>query len=160
MDWTFMKKEKGNFNDKFSNEAIFSIYEEKVISLEEKNRQLKNKIERYETILNTLNIHKEITMDVEKLGKLENLYEERVISLEETNRHLKNKIEQYETIMHTIQMHREITMDREKLVKLLELISAWSYAHRFGNGELYEEELQENVDRAFKNIMNFITGKN
>jgi hypothetical protein len=107
-----MKKEKGNFNDTFSQESIFSIYEEKVISLEEKNRQLKN------------------------------------------------KIKQYEKIMHTIQMHREITMNMEKLVKLLELISSWSYAHRFGNGELHEDELQQNVDRAFNNIMNFIRGKN
>ena len=112
MDWTFMNKKEYKLNEAFSKESIFSIYEEKVISLEEKNRELKN------------------------------------------------KIEQYEKILHTIQMHREITMNMEKLVKLLELISAWSYAHRFGNGELYEEELQENVDRAFKNIMNFITGKN
>jgi hypothetical protein len=88
------------------------------------------------------------------------IYEEKVISLEEKNRQLKNKIEHYETILHTIQMHREITMNREKLVKLLELISAWSYAHRVGNGELYEDEIQKNVDRAFKNIMNFVTGKN
>jgi len=155
-----MNKKEYKLNEDFSKEAIFSIYEEKVISLEEKNRQLKNEIERYETVLNTLKIHKDISMDEEKLGKVENLYEERLTSLEETNRHLKNKIKQYETILHTIQMHRAITMDREKLVKLLELISAWSYAHRFGNGELYEDELQQNIDKAFKNIMNFITGKN
>ena len=58
----------------------------------------------------------------------------------------------YENLLHKIQMFYSVTMDSAKVKKLLDNISAWSYAHRSGNGMLSDDEQQERIDRAFDRL--------
>lgn len=62
---------------------------------------------------------------------------------------LKEKVAVYEHLFHRIQLAYEVTLDSEQVRQYLDLISAWSYAHRKGNGELSEEEQNQLIDYQF-----------
>lgn len=62
------------------------------------------------------------------------------------------KVKIYESVLHRLQLYGEVTMDRGRLSRLLSLIYTWSYAHRAGNGELTDEEVEENVLRALRRL--------
>lgn len=68
---------------------------------------------------------------------------------------LEEKVRVYEHVLHQIQMYREVVMSHEKVVELLDIIGAWSYAHRCGNGELTEEEQQAGIDYQFDRLKEF-----
>ena len=65
---------------------------------------------------------------------------------------LKEKVQVYEALLHDLQLYYEVTMDSEKVKELLKRISAWSYAHRAGNGEGGEKEQQERINSAFEKL--------
>jgi hypothetical protein len=62
---------------------------------------------------------------------------------------LKEKVEVYENFLHRINFHRSLTMNEKAICELLELADAWSYAHRQGNGEGGEKEMNERVNFEF-----------
>lgn len=62
----------------------------------------------------------------------------------------KEKIAVYEDILHALHFAAYVTMNRERVAELLDKISAWSYAHRMGNGELTDAEVQKNIEKAFE----------
>ena len=64
----------------------------------------------------------------------------------------KEKVRKYENLLHKLQMFYSVSMDSSRVKKLLENISAWSYAHRVGNGMLSDEEQQERIDEAFHRL--------
>lgn len=65
---------------------------------------------------------------------------------------MRQKIKKYEGLLHSIQMYAQVTMDHDRLRVLLDQICSWSYAHRAGNGELSDKELQAQIDRAFHKL--------
>lgn len=67
----------------------------------------------------------------------------------------KKKVEIYERFFHQIQLYC-ISMNNAKVGEAVELIRNWSYAHRIGNGELSEEEVQEMIDNYIKRIDEWI----
>ena len=62
------------------------------------------------------------------------------------------KIRCYEHVLHMIQLHAEVTMDRDKLSKVIRAVCDWSYAHRAGNGELSDEEVDEQIQKQFEKL--------
>lgn len=63
----------------------------------------------------------------------------------------KEKIAVYESMFHALHF-AQVAMNPERVGRLLDSISAWSYAHRQGNGELTDEEQQELIEQAFKRM--------
>ena len=59
------------------------------------------------------------------------------------------KIRVYEALLHDLHFHSTVTMRHDAVMDCLKRISAWSYAHRTGNGEYNEKEQQAKVDHAF-----------
>lgn len=57
------------------------------------------------------------------------------------------KIKIYESVFHKISMC-VTSMNNEKIRDIVSAIDSWSYAHRFGNGELGEDEVEANTLRA------------
>jgi len=64
------------------------------------------------------------------------------------------KIEKYERFLHDIRLYSEIIMDEQSIRDLIANACRWSSAHRDGNGELSEEEVNERVFEAFKRLLN------
>lgn len=62
---------------------------------------------------------------------------------------LKDKVRVYEAILHDLHFHSSVTMRHDMVMECLRRISAWSYAHRAGNGEPSESEQQQMIDNAF-----------
>lgn len=62
---------------------------------------------------------------------------------------LREKVEVYEALLHDLHFHSTVTMRHDAVMECLRRISAWSYAHRQGNGEPSEAEQQRMVDHAF-----------
>ena len=62
------------------------------------------------------------------------------------------KIEVYERLLHDLHFHSTVTMRHDAVMDCLKRISAWSYAHRTGNGEYSEKEQQDIVNYAFWNL--------
>lgn len=61
----------------------------------------------------------------------------------------KEKIAVYESMMHSIQMHAVVNMNPAAVQEMINRICSWSYAHRTGNGEISDKQIQERVDTAF-----------
>jgi hypothetical protein len=61
---------------------------------------------------------------------------------------MEDRVRVYEALLHSIQAAR-VTGEGERLYKLLGRVNNWSYAHRAGNGELSDKELQQQINRAF-----------
>lgn len=61
------------------------------------------------------------------------------------------KLRVYEGVFHTIS-YCVTTMNNEKIREIVSLIDSWSYAHRAGNGELSEEEVEANILRALEKL--------
>lgn len=59
------------------------------------------------------------------------------------------KIEVYEQLLHDLYFHSTVTMRHDAVMDCLNRISAWSYAHRQGNGEFSMKEQQELIDHHF-----------
>ncbi|MNQ21363.1 hypothetical protein D3C85_344790 [compost metagenome] len=72
-------------------------------------------------------------------------------------RKLEEKVEVYENLLHSIQASR-VAFNSERVRLLLSLIDNWSYAHRQGNGEKSEKEIQEAVHAAFNKIKETVGG--
>ena len=64
----------------------------------------------------------------------------------------KQKVQMYERLLHKIQMYYSVCLNSAKVKTLLNNISAWSYAHRSGNGMVSEDEQQERIDEAFDRL--------
>jgi hypothetical protein len=64
----------------------------------------------------------------------------------------KQKVQTYERLLHKIHMLYSVCLDSAKVKVLLNNISAWSYAHRSGNGMISEDEQQERIDAAFDRL--------
>jgi predicted ATP-grasp superfamily ATP-dependent carboligase len=62
---------------------------------------------------------------------------------------VKEKVAVYESMLHSIQMHAVVNMNPAAVQEMINRICAWSYAHRVGNGELSDKQIQERVDTAF-----------
>ena len=67
----------------------------------------------------------------------------------------KEKIAVYESMFHALHF-AQVAMNPERVGKLLDSISAWSYAHRQGNGELTDEEQRELIEQAFKRMKELV----
>ena len=70
-----------------------------------------------------------------------------------SNPTLKQKVQQYETFLHNINMMM-ICGNNEGIAKLLANADAWSYSHRYGNGELSEKEQQHLINEKFWKLNN------
>ena len=66
----------------------------------------------------------------------------------------REKIVMYEALLHDIQMYSYVLQNKNAAAELIENISAWSYAHRMGNGEHSDEEQQALIDTAFRKLRN------
>lgn len=64
--------------------------------------------------------------------------------------------EVFKRVFHHINTHAAITMNQEKMQEIIWTICAWSYAHRYGNGELTEEQQQARIDSAFNKIKQIV----
>lgn len=60
-----------------------------------------------------------------------------------------DKIKVYEDLFHDIQLYKDVVMDYKSLEKALDIICDWSYAHRAGNGERTDDEIQQAVNCQF-----------
>lgn len=65
-----------------------------------------------------------------------------------------DKIKVYEELFHDIQLYRDIILDHDSLAKALDIICDWSYAHRAGNGERTDREIQQAVEYQFLRLKN------
>jgi hypothetical protein len=43
-------------------------------------------------------------------------------------------------------------MNNERIREIVSLIDSWSYAHRAGNGELSDDEVETNILRALEKL--------
>jgi hypothetical protein len=65
---------------------------------------------------------------------------------------LKEKIKMYEDFLHKINLL--ILCGNDTAIKsLLRNADKWSYAHRMGDGELSEKEMQKNINRCFWRLL-------
>jgi hypothetical protein len=64
----------------------------------------------------------------------------------------KEKIIIYESYLHLLQLYVEMGAT-DSIGKLLRNACDWSYAHRFGNGELSENEQKELINKKFNNLL-------
>ena len=62
---------------------------------------------------------------------------------------LHEKIKVYEGLLHDLHFHSTVTMRHDMVMDCLNRISAWSYAHRAGNGEPSMKEQQAMINAAF-----------
>ena len=73
---------------------------------------------------------------------------------------LRQKVEMYEMFLHQINLFMICGSDAG-IKALLENADNWSYAHRFGDGELSEKEIEKNVTNKFWNLLEVpVTTKN
>lgn len=63
------------------------------------------------------------------------------------------KVQGYATVLHRLQAFYAVALNPEKVKEQLDLISAWSYAHRAGNGELSHEEQEALIEHAFHKMV-------
>lgn len=68
----------------------------------------------------------------------------------------KEKIEAYEHFFHQINMHAAITMNAEKVQEAIELICAWSYAHRANSYDGDDKRRQQVIDNLICKMKDFI----
>ena len=65
---------------------------------------------------------------------------------------LREKVEMYETLLHHIQACG-VCCNRQGFSDAIDRINSWSYAHRAGNGELSDREVQQRVNAHFWGLM-------
>jgi hypothetical protein len=65
---------------------------------------------------------------------------------------LEEKVEVYENFLHTLNMYM-LCGSNYAISMLLQNAEKWSYAHRMGNGELSEEEVERNVNKQFWKLL-------
>lgn len=63
----------------------------------------------------------------------------------------KDRLRIYEKFMHKVSLYATV-MNSDKVREGVELIDAWSYAHRSGNGELSEHEQRQRVDAVMRKM--------
>lgn len=63
----------------------------------------------------------------------------------------KDKIDAYERILHALHLARVIG-NSARITELLDLISAWDFAHRCGNGEQSDNECNKNIESFVKRM--------
>lgn len=65
---------------------------------------------------------------------------------------LRAKVDIYETYLHKLALHHDL-MQVDGVKDLVLRASNWSYAHRAGNGERSEEEVEEAIHLARINLI-------
>jgi hypothetical protein len=65
---------------------------------------------------------------------------------------LEEKVEVYENFLHALNMYM-LCGSNYAISMLLQNAEKWSYAHRMGNGELSEEEVERNVNKQFWKLL-------
>jgi hypothetical protein len=65
---------------------------------------------------------------------------------------LEEKVKMYENFLHTLNMYM-LCGSNYAISKLLQNADNWSYAHRMGDGELSEEEIEMNVNKRFWKLL-------
>lgn len=68
----------------------------------------------------------------------------------------KEKIDAYEHFLHQINIPANITMNADKMIEAVELICAWSYAHRANVYDGDDKARQQVIDRLVRKMGNFI----
>lgn len=68
---------------------------------------------------------------------------------------LKDKVRIYESFLHQIQLNYAVTMNSSNVTKALNIIDAWSYAQRVGNGQMSDKEQQKLIDRQIERMRVF-----
>ena len=63
------------------------------------------------------------------------------------------KLRIYERVFHTIS-YCVTAMNHHRIKNIVDLIHNWSYSHRYGNGELSEEEVEANILKALEKLKN------
>lgn len=61
------------------------------------------------------------------------------------------KLRIYERVFHKIS-YCVTAMNNERIREIVSLIDSWSYAHRAGNGELSDDEVETNILRALEKL--------
>lgn len=64
------------------------------------------------------------------------------------------KMQTYENLFHHIN-YCMLTGNHETISEILQVISDWSYAHRAGNGELTDKEIEDNINEQLKRMESF-----
>lgn len=70
------------------------------------------------------------------------------------------ELEVYKDTLHALHFASSVTIDSKRVGDILNAISAWSYAHRRGNGELSDKEQQLLVETAFRKLKEVLYGGN
>jgi hypothetical protein len=65
---------------------------------------------------------------------------------------LRQKVEMYERFLHQINLFMICSSDAG-IKALLKNADNWSYAHRCGDGELSEKEIEKNINKHFWNLL-------
>jgi hypothetical protein len=65
---------------------------------------------------------------------------------------LEEKVQMYESFLHSLNMYM-LCGSNYAISMLLQNADAWSYAHRCGDGELSEQEIEKNVNKKFWKLL-------
>ena len=60
---------------------------------------------------------------------------------------LKEKVQVYEDFLHRLNFHRSITMNEQAVKTMLELVDAWSAAHRADVPAVMEARISQAFDK-------------
>jgi len=66
---------------------------------------------------------------------------------------LEEKVEMYEKFLHALNLYM-LCGGNYAISMLLQNADNWSYAHRMGDGELSEEEIERNINKSFWKLLN------
>lgn len=65
---------------------------------------------------------------------------------------LKDKIRVYEQVFHDIQLFSEVTLTSSKIRGIIDILCAWSRAHRCGEGSVSEKQRNRLISAQFKRL--------
>lgn len=65
---------------------------------------------------------------------------------------LKDKIRVYEQVFHDIQLFSEVTLTSSKIRGIIDILCAWSRAHRYGEGSVSEKQRNRLISAQFKRL--------
>jgi hypothetical protein len=65
---------------------------------------------------------------------------------------LKEKVRVYEQVFHDIQFFSEVVLTSEKVVGIIDILCAWSRAHRSGEGPMTNKARARLIARQFNRL--------
>lgn len=68
---------------------------------------------------------------------------------------LKDKVRIYEGFLHQIQLNYSVSLNTSEVRRALDIIDAWSYAHRVGNGQLSDNQQQKLIELQLERMRTF-----